>query len=241
MGDSLRELRSAPKGTKAAHSKDPVSMAGAALAVVATEFLEDGLDDVPKDSSESYAVPRPAVSKETQRPAEVRRMPVHLRAVIRKGKGSKSFEPYTVTFRKDRGLVEFTSCSKAGPMGTFEKVVVQPSLKEHSVGNLYKGNKRVGKHFKGSAPSKCPLYGDLSFLTVPEGDGRTYRKTYEFSMLPQNKVQFDRLWSSLLMDNIARTFIDGSTAPAQFKLFQKLWSKYPQKCSTSHGKYGKKW
>merc|ERR1711964_484606 len=184
MGDSLRELRSAPKGTKAAHSKDPVSMAGAALAVVATEFLEDGLDDVPKDSSESYAVPRPAVSKETQRPAEVRRMPVHLRAVIRKGKGSKSFDPYTVTFRKDRGLVEFTSCSR---------------------------------------------------------DGRTYRISYEFAMLPKNKVQFDRLWSSLLMDNIARTFIDGSTSPAQFKLFQKLWSKYPQKCSTSHGKYGKKW
>merc|ERR1711964_705259 len=220
-------------------------MGDAALAVVATEFLEDVPDRVPKELSESYAnaVPRPAaVSKETRRPAEVRRMPVHLRVVRKKGKGSKPFEPYTVTFRKDRGLIEFASCSKsAGPMGTFENVVVQPSLKEHSIGNLYKGNKRVGKHVKSSAPSKCPLYGDLSFLTVPEGDGRTYRKSYEFAMLPKNKVQFDRLWSSLLMDNIARTFIDGSTSPAQFKLFQKLWSKYPQKCSTSHGKYGKKW
>merc|ERR1711964_888217 len=98
-------------------------MAGAALAVVASEFLEDGLDDVPKDSSESYVVPRPAVSKGTQRPAEVRRMPVHLRVIKKyRGKESKSFEPYTVTFRKDRGLVEFTSCSKGGPMGTFEKV-----------------------------------------------------------------------------------------------------------------------
>merc|ERR1711964_202600 len=187
--DSLRELRSAPKGTKAAHAKDPVSMAGAALAVVASEFLEDGLDDVPKDSSESYVVPRPAaVSKETQRPAEVRHIPVHLRVIKKyRGKESKSFEPYTVTFRKDRGLVEFTSCSKAGPMGTFEKVVVQPSLKEHSVGNLYKGNKRVGKHFKGPAPSKCPLYGDLSFLTVPEGDGRTYRKSTNSPCFPRTR------------------------------------------------------